>query len=96
MAGEYREQGSCTAQRTSHVEEQVGRLGSQIERALSLKCDLESRLSGVLRNDSPVATLDKPKEPVSLVPLATALSEYNLKLNVLCDRLESILNRLEV
>jgi hypothetical protein len=42
------------------------------------------------------ATEDKAKEVVSLVPLATKLADFNFKMILLNQRLESILNRIEL
>jgi hypothetical protein len=86
----------CKVKRSSQLDNQIGCLGASIERALALKSDVESRLSCVLRSDTPIQSLEKTKEPVSLVPLATTISEFNLKMDILNSRLESILNRIEL
>jgi|GEM_PF-5733721 hypothetical protein len=83
--------------RTPQIEDQIIQLGNAIERALSLKEDFESRLSCILINEEPQnGSLEKAKEPTTLVPLATILDEFNMKLSILNNSLDSILNRIEL
>ena len=89
--------GSQCLKNASQLEEQINRLGDSIETAGSLKVSLEGALSCILRNETPLpATEDKAKEVVSLVPLATKLADFNFKMILLNQRLESILNRIEL
>jgi transposase len=78
------------------TEEQISRLGNAIERALSLRSDIESRISPVLINQAPLVGSEKTKDVRPLVPLAQTLYEFNAKINNLNDGMESILNRIEL
>jgi hypothetical protein len=89
--------GAQCVKKSSQVEDQMGRLGNSIERALSLRADFENRLSCILKPEETQKEIEKAtKELISLVPLATALSEFNLKMNILNSQLESILYRIEL
>ena len=89
--------GAQCVKKASHVEEQMSRLSNSIERALSLKADFEGRLSPILKAEEvSIPQTNATKELISLVPLATALAEYNSKINLLNSQLESILNRIEL
>jgi hypothetical protein len=89
--------GAQCVKKSSQVEDQMGSLALSIERALSLRADFEKRLSCILKPEETQKEIEKAtKELISLVPLATALSEFNLKMNIINSQLESILYRIEL
>ena len=86
-----------STKRVSHVEVQIDQLGNAIEAALGIKSGLEARLSCILRSEPPIVEgLEKEKGIQPLVPLAEHLADLNRKMIILNQRLDSILNRIEL
>jgi hypothetical protein len=90
---------SATACRPSEVSEQVSRLSAGIAMASSLLDDLEQRLSSVYRgapvDDSKGGINGSHPEPV-LVPLAGDLRNLGRSLDTANNRLQAILNGVEL
>ena len=91
MAGEDK---AC---RQTQVSEQFARLANAVERSISLRSDIESRFTTVLRNDPPVGK-DQMKDLVvaAYVPLAEEIKSLAVKVIANNDAMESILNRVEL
>ena len=88
--------GENSACRQTQVSEQFGRLANAVERSLSLRSDIESRFTAVLRNE-PTALKDQAKDCVAAsVPLAEEIRCLALKVIANNDALESILSRTEL
>ena len=74
---------------------QIDSLSATVERLQSLVDRLDVRLSPVLRAE-PSSACAKVAEKESLVLCAQALLDSNIRLFAACDRLESIVDRLEL
>lgn len=79
----------------SHVQSQMERSAALAEELKGTVDKLEERIAEVLRQEPEPGSTQEGKVPM-LVGHAVALSNHNDKLEYLCSRLNSILNRLEL
>ena len=83
------------AARASQMVQQLERGQACMERLINIIVSLEARLSPALRDESP-RTSDPEEERTILVPLVEKINSVNDCISGQADRLESILERLEI
>lgn len=87
---------SINAARSGMVTAQIERQAKGAEQLIALISELEMRLSGVTRPDSPSPSEKASQDRQALVPFANSLYDLNDKIEGACGRLQSLLNRVEL
>ena len=80
----------------SQVYHTIGCLEDAIAELSRLCSDVEERLQSVMSDPAPPESPEELKDPKPLVPLASTLSGLYRRVSVLNDRLERMLDRLEL
>lgn len=83
-------------QRQSQVVEQTGRLEKNLSTLHTAIGNLTDRLSAVLRSSAPPSVVEKGKDSVELVVLASAFKGFGDSVKLATFKIEDIFERLEL